>query len=405
MIRSGTILMIREKSQEGKSAYAIGKELGISKNTAKKYMNAENDAGQRSTQPSKLDPYKPMLHKLLGIGIFNCVVLLERLQEQGYTGGITILKDYVHPYRPAKMLPAVPRFETLPGKQAQMDWGICHYLNGEGSLHKVPAFIMILGNSRVKYVEFTNRCDLQSLERCIVNAFTYFGGTPEQILTDNMKTVVDGREAGKVLWNSKFADFAVDMGFTPKVCKVRKPQTKGKVERLVDYVKDNFLPGRTFENLTDLNTQALAWCKKADSKVHGTTGKVPLKELANEQLQPLPAKEVLDKYRWETRLVTRDGFVSFDGIRYGVSWQHSGKEVRVRLCAGNVEIYYSETLLARHKAQYSSGQIVWLEGQYQGIAEQHGIAHAPSVARKQAAQVEVRPLSVYDELLGGVSNG
>jgi len=310
----------------------------------------------------------------------------------------------VHPYRPAKALPAVQRFESPPGKQAQMDWGICHYLDSNGRIHKVPAFIMILGSSRVKYVEFTSRCDLSSLQRCIVNAFVYFGGAPEQVLTDNMKTVVDGREMGKVLWNAKFADFAVDMGFVPKVCKVRKPQTKGKVERLVQYVKDNFLPGRTFENLGDLNNQALDWCKKADSKIHGTTGKIPLNELVNEQLRLLPSKEVLEKYKWEARTVTRDGMVSFDGVRYGVPWQYSGKEVRVRLCAGNVEIYMGETLLASHKAQYSSGRIVWLDGQYKGLSEQHGIAHALPVARKQDIQVETRPLSFYDSLLGEVSN-
>jgi transposase len=158
----------------------------------------------------------------------------------------------------AILLPAVRRYETPPGKQAQMDWGICHYQDAQGSLHKVPTFVIILGNSRMKYVEFTSRCDLNSLHRCIVNAFAYYGGMPQEILTDNMKTVVTGREAGKPIWNTRFADFAADIGFTPKVCRVRSPQTKGKVERLVRYVKENFLPGRRFEDLDDLNRQVVA---------------------------------------------------------------------------------------------------------------------------------------------------
>lgn len=279
MLRSGTILMIREKAQGGKSAYAIGKELGISKNTARKYIEREESSPPETNRFSKLDAYKPQLHELMNQGIFNCVVLLERLQAAGYDGGITVLKEYVHPCRPAKALPAVRRYETPAGKQAQMDWGICHYTDSSGTLHKVPVFVMILGKSRVKYTEFTSRCDLSSLERCIVNAFSYFGGMPENVLTDNMKTVVTGREAGKPIWNTRFADFAAELGFVPKVCRIRSPQTKGKVERLVRYVKDNFLPGRQFENLEDLNRQALCWCRQADEKVHHTTGKIPMQEL------------------------------------------------------------------------------------------------------------------------------
>lgn len=405
MLRSGMILMIREKAQGGKSAYAIGKEFGISKNTARKYINREDGSPPRSDRTSKLDDYKPILHDLMNQGIFNCVVLQERLREAGYTGGITMLKEYVHPFRPARALPAVRRYETPPGKQAQMDWGICQYADSSGTLHKVPAFVMILGKSRAKYVEFVSRCDLSSMQRCMVNAFEYFGGIPKEVLTDNMKTVVVGREAGKPIWNTRFADFAAELGFVPKVCRIRSPQTKGKVERLVRYVKDNFLPGRRFEDLEDLNRQAMVWCREADGKLHRTTGKIPLHELANENLLELPPRETLDKYRWESRIVTRDGMVSFDGVRYGVPWQYSGKEVRVRLCTGHLEIYYDDVLLARHKAQYRSGNVVFLQGQYSGLAERNGIATPFPCARQQDGTVEVRELSVYDRLLGGASHG
>ena len=239
----------------------------------------------------------------------------------------------------------------------------------------------------------------------MLNAFCYFGGIPKEVLTDNMKTVVVGREGGKVIWNTQFEEFAVDMGFIPKVCRVRRPQTKGKVERLVHYVKDNFFPGRCFTDLEDLNRQALNWCRQADSKIHGTTGKIPLRELSAENLQELPPQEVLDRYRWELRRVTKEGLISFDGVRYGVPWQYSGKEVQVRLLRGEIEIYYGEVLIAKHTAQYSSGRIIWLPGQYQGLAEQGGIAVPRSVAQEQEIQVEIRNLDFYDRLLGGVSCG
>ena len=126
MIRSGLILMIKDLAGKGKSAYAIGQEIGISKNTARKYMEqADRQHGLKGvSKGSKLDPYKPQLNEWMEQGIFNCVVLLERLRELGYDGGMSILKAYVHPYRPAKATPAVRRYETPSGKQAQMDWGI-----------------------------------------------------------------------------------------------------------------------------------------------------------------------------------------------------------------------------------------------------------------------------------------
>jgi len=242
----------------------------------------------------------------------------------------------------------------------------------------------------------------EELFRCMVNAFEYFGGVPETVLTDNMKTVILGREAGKPIWNSLFEDFAKDMGFIPKVCRPRSPRTKGKVERLVHYVKDNFLPGRAFVDLDDLSRQALEWCKKVDSKCHGTTGEITLNELRKEPLQPLPAPEICKKYRWEPRRVTADGFVSFDGVKYSVPWQYSGRDVLVRLIHNNIEIYLGETRIACHKLEQTSGKIIWLKGQYSGLAEKNGIAMPISFVRQiSPSDVEQRP---YDEALGVASN-
>jgi transposase len=402
MIRSGMMLMIREKVLEGKSSYAIAKEIGLSKNTVKKYRELGSQMVKVSTmdQPSKLDPHLDMIQSCMAAGIFNCQVILERIQQKGYDGGITILKDYVKPYRPPKALPAVPRYETPPGKQAQMDYGICHYVDLDGVIHKIPAFIMIMGNSRAKYVEFVKRCDLYSLQRCLINAFEYFGGVPETILTDRMKTVIIGTNGKEIIWNTKFQEFARDMGFVPKVCRARRPQTKGKVERLVHYVKDNFLPGRAFTDLADLNLQAMVWCRKADSRIHSTTGLIPLKELKKEPLLPLPERRTRDRYRYETRRVSSDGFVSYDGVRYGVPWHYSGKELRVRLYDGIFQAFDGLICIAEHKALYKSRGRSLLPGQYQGLVQNHGMPITPSYGLQIPKEVEIRPLSVYDQLAG-----
>lgn len=158
--------------------------------------------------------------------------------------------------------------------------------------------------------------------------------------------------------------------------------------------------------MDDLNRQALEWCRKADSKVHGTTGEIPLEALRKEPLLALPYKAVRDKYRWETRKVTKDGLVSYDGVKYGIPWQYSGREVRVRVCGDRFEAYYGEVRIACHKMEHVSSRIVWAKGQYQGLAERGGIAvPLPFARKKEAEAVEIRSLSVYDVLAGVISNG
>ena len=165
------------------------------------------------------------------------------------------------------------------------------------------------------------------------------------------------------------------------------------------------MPGRQFRDADDLNRQALEWCRHVDSKVHGTTGEIPLQAIKYERLLALPETTIRDKYRWETRKVTREGFVSFDGARYGVPWRYSGKEVRARVLNNRLEIYDGEVRIVTHVIEYASGRIVWLKGQYQGLAERGGIAVPFSYARQVEQAVEVRPLSVYDRLAGVRTNG
>ena len=272
-----------------------------------------------------------------------------------------------------------------------------------GQSHKVPVFTMILGHSRMRYVEFTKRCDLFSLQHCILNALEYYDGVPEIILTDNMKTVISGREAGQPIWNTSFLEFANDMGFVPKVCRIKRPQTKGKVERLVHSVKNNFMPGRIFTDIHDLNHQAVIWCDKINSRISYSTGHKPIDLLPKEKLLPLPSNLLCDRYRYETRSVSRDGFVSYDGVRYGVPWQYSGKQVTVRRVKGTLEILDGVLLVASHEIEPQSGKILFIKGQYQGLSEKNGLTYNSGAYMKDD-EFEIRPLSLYGELLE-VSNG
>ena len=170
----------------------------------------------------------------LSEGLENCVVLLRELRALGYSGGYTILKDYVQPRRRRRQPRATVRFETGPGEQAQVDWGSLAYVAEDGRKRRVWAFVMVLSWSRAIYVEFVRHADVTPFMRCHVNAFEYFGGVPRHCLYDNAKVVVLGRDdAGRPKWNSRMLDFALRVGFEMRLCWPYRAQTKGKLDSVV----------------------------------------------------------------------------------------------------------------------------------------------------------------------------
>lgn len=322
----------------------------------------------------------------------------------GYDGGITILKDYLSPLRPPALRfeTAVRRYETKPGKQAQMDWGILKYKDKKGRICKIACFVMILGYSRMRYVEFSRRCDEASLLRCMVNAFEYFNGVPDTVLTDRMKTVVISSDHGRPVWQETFERFAAEMGFVPKLCRVRRPQTKGKVERLVHFVRDSFMAGRRFTDFGDLQAQVIAWCDEVNHRVHGTTGERPVDLWRDEQLNALPSASVLSSYQWEERKVARDCFISFNGVRYGVNWNYCGQAVKVRQKGDKLTIVSSDgDILYIHDVCHQSRKHVWAKGQYDGLEIHEGRPYeAPYGLQVLIDDVEIRPLIEYENLVG-----
>lgn len=405
MKESGTYIMLYDqvKIQE-KSISQVARETGMSRNTIRKYLaQGERPHGALgSARGSKLDDYKPQIAMLLNQGIYNAEVILQHIRDSGYTGGRTILKDYIQPLRPPAIRtgPAVRRYETKPGQQAQMDWGILKYRDRSGRICKVACFVMILGHSRTRYIEFSRRCDVASLLRCMMNAFVYYQGVPEVVLTDRMKTVLISMDHGKPLWQTAFERFATEMGFVPKVCRVRRPQTKGKVERLIHYVRDNFMAGCRFVDFGDLQNQAASWCDRVNQNVHGTTGERPVDLLRAENLNPLPPASVCLPYQWEIRKVARDCFVSFNGTRYGVNWRYCGQDVRIRQQGSLIIIAGLDgEILQTHPVCHQSRKHIWAKSQYDGLTEQEGKPYvAPYGIQIAMDEVEVRPLTVYENL-------
>lgn len=256
---------IRNDRKKGLSYKEIAKKYHIDSRTAKKYAESDTKPVYQLSvpKPSKLDPYKHLIDLWLEEAPYSAVRIHEKLEEQGCDCKYTIVREYVASKKKDLNEKATVRFETMPGVQGQVDWGFFeNYRVLENGEHKkLYCFLMILGYSRMRYIEFVTDMSTSTLIRCHINAFRYFNGYPEEILYDNMKQVVVKRllkQADSQL-NKQFEDFAGFYGYKPVLCRPYRGQTKGKVERTVAYVRDNFMTGIKYTTLDDLNVQAYAW--------------------------------------------------------------------------------------------------------------------------------------------------
>ena len=184
----------------------------------------------------------------------------------------------------------------------------------------------------MRFVTFVKRCDTPTMIRCLMEAFEYFGGLPRAALTDRMKSVILEMDGKTPKWNPLFADFMACIGVAARVCKSYTPQTKGKVERSVGVIKSGFWPGVRFSDIDHLNDQARLWCDRLNQKVHRTTLKIPMDLWVEENLSPLPNDFAWQRFGTEERKVSWDGFISYDGVQYGLPSQAAvaGSVVLVR---------------------------------------------------------------------------
>jgi transposase len=302
MVGSEAALEIRVLHRHGKSIREIAREMGVSRNTVRRYLrDAEAERYKpRPLRSTKLDPFKGYIEERLTAAAPERIpgtVLLAELRERGYGGGYTMLKLFLASLRPKETSEPAIRFETEPGEQMQVDWAVIR--RGE---NRLSVFVATLGWSRAAYVEFVTDERVETLVEAHENAFLAFGGTPREVLYDNMRTVVlerHGYGRGRHRFHPGFLDFARHCGFRPRLCAPYRAQTKGKVERFIRYLRHSFyvpLASRLAQEglIVDRETANLAarrWLREvANARVHGTTGEVPAERLAIErlQLQPVP---------------------------------------------------------------------------------------------------------------------
>lgn len=303
MVGGEAALEIRVLARHGKGVREIAREVGVSRNTVRRYLRQPGAVryGGRRARLGKLSAFEGYVRVRIGSAApdrLAASVLLRELRERGYVGGYTLLKDFVARLRPTLVLEPVVRFETAPGEQMQVDWATIRR-----GAERLSVFVATLGWSRAAYVEFVADERLETLLAAHEHAFLAFGGVPREVLYDNMRTVVQERDRygqGKHRFHPGFLDFAGHCGFRPRLCRPYRACTKGKVERFIRYLRGSFwvpLASRmTAEGVmvdqAAANLAAARWLREvANARHHATTGAVPAERLAEERpaLRGIPA--------------------------------------------------------------------------------------------------------------------
>ena len=349
MLKLGAWMDIKDLHRQGHSIRTIAELTGLARNTVRRVLREQApQPARRRGRASRLDPYKRYLEGRYTECALSAVRLLGEIKAMGYTGGIDVVRRFVRSLTPPARAQAkmTARFETPPGEQAQADWASCgHSMDEAGRRRAVYAFVMVLSYSRMLYVEFTHSMSLPELIRCHQRAFSFFGGWPRSILYDNMKQV----RLSPSEWNPLFLDFLNHHAVTPRTHRVRRPRTKGKVERMVHYLKDNFLNGRAFADMNDLRAQGQHWLDHtANSRVHATTGRRPCDLLAEEGLSRLGSIPAYRIAAVSERRVDAEGFVRLGRSRYSVPPEYVGSRVVVERGEQRVVVRSGDLIIAEH---------------------------------------------------------
>jgi transposase len=372
MIDYQTYHQIRQLRQQGLTAGQIAGELRLDERTVRAWMDEEKYQPRQSTKrPSKLDTYRQEIVRLLQAHPFSARQILRRIKENGYTGGYSILKEFVASVRPPKQ----EAFLTLtfaPGECAQVDWGCAGSIPVGNTTRRLSFFVMVLCYSRRLFVEFTLTERLEQFLACHQNAFRYFGGVPEKVMVDNLKSAVLSHPFGQpAVYHPRYLDFAAHYGFAIKACNVRKPNEKGRVENAVAYVKKSFLAGLELKDFPAIQTAGRIWQDEvANRRIHAVTRRIPDEMFSEEKLRPLPTAGVYDAGVIKDTIASAQFRVAFDGNRYSVPAEYAGHRVSLRAYADRVAFFYEGKLIAEHLRSYQRGEDVYNQDHEKELLQQ-----------------------------------
>lgn len=418
--------MMMKLLREGIPIAQIARRLGVSRQTIYNWKEAEAEGGskqEKKPRRSKLDPFKGhIVSRLEGYDI-PAVVLFREIVEKGFTGGITIVRQFVAGIKEGHVQRVVDRFETEPGRQAQVDFTSCGTIVHQGRRVRLSLIVVVLGYSRTIWARFLLTQRQQALMESLEEAFRAFGGVPKELLFDNLKQVVatPRTESHDAVVQPSFVRFAEHWGFQTHACPPYWPRAKGKVERSIQYLKKSFLEGREFTTLDDLNAQLRVWLAEvANRRIHATTKVRPVERMDEERraMLPLGATPAFPSATVKDRLADHDGRISWDGVRYSVdpSILTGRRGVPVQACLGTdriLRVYHQGRLVGEHQIHPKGSKPVddprhealrRAMRQRPSCKRPHGKApkfkqlppETPGVGLPPAPQVQMRDLSAYE---------
>ncbi len=413
----------------------IARLAGCDPRTAKKYLSGPPRPPHYRPRPGAgrvIDPFTGTIDAWLRAskGALYATTIYERLAAEPYRfpGSYQRVKQYVRARRPeilaelgitARGCEMHRRFEVAPGAQAQVDWG------DEGALsdgRRVYSFHMVLSHSRDPFCRYTTATDLATFWACHTEAFAHFGGVPATVLYDRTKTVVK-KHVGRgepVELHPEAEAYAAHCGFAIRVCWPERPQTKGRVERVVPVTREKVLGGRVFASPEEMRAAWEEWLPHRRAQVHRTHGEVigVRAEVDRAALLPLPERPYVVSDR-HLRVVGKDALVSFEASLYSVPWTdvRPRQRLELRVTREAVEIWSlgpEARLLAAHRRADRKGSWVVDERHWDGLPDGMGPGQGPAAAartdealpeplatltcRAPAVEVARRAPAAYDEL-------
>ena len=338
---------------------ALAKQYGCCWRTIDKRFNPEKYKKEKKQRvySSMLDPYKNIIdEKIENNNIPSTGIYLLLKTKYNYQGKYGVVNKYVSSKKQNIISNLTIRFETIKGYQSQVDWKEKMKLHDKsGNEYIVSIFLIVLGHSRYKYIELTFDQTQNTLFKCLSNSFRYFRGTTEEILFDNMKTIVDRAKSdfSEVVINSKAMQFSKDAGFKIITCKPYRPRTKGKVETLAKIMNRLKAFDYEFDDKNDLThiVEKLNYILNYEEKSQAINDK-PITYFVKEKEYLKPVNyEILENYclLQKTYKVSNESMISYRGIKYSVPIQYVGKELTVSDEDNVIHIYYSTDLIVSYK--------------------------------------------------------
>lgn len=362
---------IRRLSEvEGLSISEISRRMALDRKTVRSALEKAEPPKHSvpPVRPSKLDPYKVYINdRLKEYPHMPATALFEEIKRFGYAGKMRIVWKYTACIR-SKKKEVFFRIETLPGEYAQVDWANCGSVQIGSAVRKISCFVMVLSYSRMMYLEFRLSQQQEDFIQCHINAFKFFGGVPQKILYDNVKTVVLSRLGKDLNFNPRFMEFAGVFLFEPVCCNPARGNEKGKVESGIKYIRMNFLSGITI-CWPAIQQQAVRWRDEtANVRLHATTRQRPVErfEAERQYLLKLPEKEY-DASAVRAVAASSQALVRFDGNAYSVPYTKAYAGLLLKADIHEVRIFQGADIIAVHKRSFERGVVVEDPKHYAGL--------------------------------------